>query len=107
MAQACNPGTLEVVAKEPTFKVILCYTLSSEPAWTNETVSKKKKKALVSNSKKADVAEIISPDHNTTSKWKSKEESYALCAAVSTTVRDAFWPSNFLLEMCHKIWIWL
>ncbi|EDM05215.1 similar to RIKEN cDNA 2010305C02 (predicted), isoform CRA_b [Rattus norvegicus] len=44
MAQACNPGTLEVVAKEPTFKVILCYTLSSEPAWTNETVSKKKKK---------------------------------------------------------------
>lgn len=31
MAQACNPGTLEVVAKEPTFKVILCYTLSSEP----------------------------------------------------------------------------
>lgn len=69
MAQACNPGTLEVVAKEPTFKVILCYTLSSEPAWTNETVSKKKKKkALVSNSKKADVAEIISPDHNTTSK---------------------------------------
>lgn len=94
MAKSCNPGTLEVVAKEPTFKVILCYTLSSDPAWTNETVSKKK--ALVSNSKKADVAEIISPDHNTTSKWKSKEESYALCVAVSTTVRGAFWPSNFL-----------
>lgn len=33
LAQVCNPGTLEVVAKEPTFKVILCYTMSSEPAW--------------------------------------------------------------------------
>lgn len=91
MAKSCNPGTLEVVAKEPTFKVILCYTLSSEPAWTNETVSKKKKKRhwLVIQRRQMWLKSfplIIIQQVNES----QKKSPYALCVAVSTTVRDAF-----------------